>query len=127
MHLTCAGMWAKKSEFAENVFRCPFCFFLLQLPPSVMKLIEDVEVIEDQKIKFIEEDDLNQTKIIEIPEDQVENIDASCSYCRSIFMGDTKVFKCEKCGSYYHEPCLQKIYNENKSCRVCGSQITLNS
>ena len=25
MHLSCAAMWAKKTEYGENVFRCPFC------------------------------------------------------------------------------------------------------
>lgn len=124
MHLSCAGMWAKKSEHKDNIFRCPFCFFLLSLPPAVAKLIEDADIGAIQKIRILEEDDIKTTKMIEIPEDQIENINASCSFCRSVFLGDTKVFRCESCGAFYHEPCLQKTMQELKACRVCGSQIT---
>ena len=125
MHLSCAGMWAKKSEYKENVFRCPFCFFLLSLPPAVSKLIEDADLTATQKIRIIDEDEIKATKMIQITDDQIDDIDASCSFCRSVFLGDTKVFRCENCGAYYHEPCLQKTMQEVKACRVCGYQITL--
>ncbi len=131
IHLTCAGMWAKKSEYNENVFRCPFCFFLLEIPKSVSKLVDD-ELEEKKKnkeqtsygIKIIEDDDTKTSDIILIPNDKVEGIDASCSYCHSIFLGEFKVFKCFNCGSYYHEPCLKKMYDEVSACRYCGSKIT---
>lgn len=123
MHLTCAAMWAKKTEYKDNVFRCPFCYFLLSLPYSVMSMIKDTEE-EDQKIKIIDEEDLNQTKMVLIPEEKIKHIDASCSYCNSIFLGDYEVFQCENCGSYYHKPCLEKMYKEIKACRYCGAHIS---
>lgn len=123
MHLTCAGLWAKKTEYKDNVFRCPFCYFLLSLPYSVMSLIED-KTDEDQEIKLMEDEDLNETKMELVPEDKVKNIDASCSYCNSIFLGDYDVYQCENCGSYYHKPCLEKMYNEIHSCRYCGARIS---
>lgn len=125
MHLSCAAMWAKKSEFNRNVFRCPFCFFLLEVPKSVVKLVENL-VSESQKIKIIEEKEVLRTKMIEMDEESVNKIDASCSYCHSIFLGDFKVYKCENCESYYHEPCLQKMLNEMKACRFCGAEILQN-
>ncbi|MFX1461500.1 MAG: VWA domain-containing protein [Promethearchaeota archaeon] len=122
MHLSCAAMWAKKTEYKENVFRCPFCFFLLEISPAALKLIKDKEDLM-QEIKIVEED--SETKMLLISNQEIEQIDASCSYCHSIFLGDFKVFKCEKCNSYYHEPCLQKMSKELKACRYCGAKITI--
>ena len=121
IHLSCSAMWAKKSEFKENIFRCPFCFFLLVLPKSAARLIEGIE---DNDIKVLDQIDLKKTNMIEIHETNIAQIDASCSYCYNIFLGDYKVFKCGNCGSYYHEPCLKKMYNEMKACRFCGAEIS---
>ena len=101
------------------------CFFLLELPPSAAKMVEEKEEIEEPKIKIIDESDINTTEMAQIPEDEIETIDASCTLCHSIFLGDYTVFQCEKCGAYYHEPCLKKMYNEISACRNCGAQIIL--
>ncbi len=131
MHMSCAAMWAQKSEYKDNVFRCPFCYFLLELPKSAVRLIPDEKdknkKKEVPKIRIIEEEVTDKTSIIHIAPDMVNEIDASCSYCHSIFLGDYKVFKCEKCESYYHEPCLKKMYSEIKACRYCGAQIEFES
>ena len=128
MHMSCAAQWAKKSEYKSNVFRCPFCYFLLELPKSAAKLVSDEKIKEHQesvqKIRIISENDENKTKLIKIAEEMVDQIDASCSYCNNIFLGDYSVFKCTKCDSYYHEPCVEKMYNEIKACRYCGAGIS---
>jgi len=124
MHLSCAALWAKKTEYNDNVFRCPFCYFLLKLPKSVLKLMDITSTSSNQKIKILDVVDVNQTKMEEIPEDNIAQINASCSYCHGIFLGETKVYRCEKCGSYYHEPCLEKMYGEIKACRFCGTKIS---
>ena len=124
MHLSCAAMWAKKTEYKENVFRCPFCFFLLELPRAALKLVKDkTEELSD--VRIVEEDDIFETKFSLIPDEKIDDIDASCSYCHSIFLGDFKVYQCESCNSYYHEPCFQKMYKEIKACRYCGAKIIL--
>ena len=127
MHISCCAMWAKTSEHKENVFRCPFCFFLLKLPKSMIisKLMKDKEELDSQKIKILESED-KPAKMIQIPKDEINQINASCSYCHNIFLGDFRVYLCEICGSYYHKPCLEKMYNEIKSCRFCGAQIVFN-
>ncbi len=122
MHLSCAAMWAKKTEYKENVFRCPFCYFLLEIPNAALKLVKD-KTEEAQEIKIIEEAEKELTQMILIPDKNIDQIDASCSYCHSIFLGDFKVFECEKCGSFYHEPCLGKMIKEIKACRYCGAKI----
>ena len=123
MHLSCTAMWAKKSEYKEMVFRCPFCFFLLELPLSALKLVED-KPNNEPKIKIIDESGINTTKMRLIQESQIDEIAVSCTFCHSIFLGDYKVFQCEKCGAYYHEPCLNKMNDEIKACRNCGAQIS---
>lgn len=124
MHLSCAAMWAKKTEYKENVFRCPFCFFLLELPRAALKLVKE-KAEDPQKIEIFDDTEEIETKMILIPDENIDDIHASCSYCHSIFLGDFKVFQCENCTSYYHEPCLQKMSKEIKACRYCGAKITI--
>jgi len=123
MHLSCTAMWAKKTEYKQMVFRCPFCFFLLELPLSAAKLVED-KPENEPKIKLIDESGINTTRMRLIPDHQIDGIDVSCTFCHSIFLGDYKAFQCEKCGAYYHEPCLTKMNDEIKACRNCGAQIS---
>ena len=124
MHLSCAAMWAKKTEYKENVFRCPFCFFLLELPRAALKLVKE-KTEELSEIKIVEENDISETEFSLIPDEKIKDINASCSYCHNIFLGDFKVYQCENCKSYYHDPCFQKMYNEIKACRYCGAKIIL--
>ena len=58
-----------------------------------------------------------------IPEEDVNQIDASCSFCHNIFLGDYRVYQCDNCKSYYHQPCFEKMKNEISACRYCGAQI----
>jgi hypothetical protein len=122
MHLSCAAMWAKKSEYKENIFRCPFCYFLLELPQSAGMLLEEKSKPEP-KIKIIDEKDNNITRMLLIKNEKVKEIDVSCSYCHSIFLDDYQVYQCENCGVFYHEPCLSKMNDEIKACRNCGSKL----
>jgi uncharacterized protein YegL len=124
MHLSCAAMWAKKTEYKETVFRCPFCFFLLELPKSALKFAKERDE-ESQEIRILEEEQGKKAKMLHIPDTEIDQIDASCSYCHNIFLGDYKVYQCDKCGSYYHQPCLEKMRNELTACRYCGAQIII--
>lgn len=124
MHLSCAAMWAKKTEYKDNIFRCPFCFFLLELPRAALKFAEEKDE-ETQEIRILEEDKSKIANMHLIPDTDVAQIDASCSYCHNIFLGDYKVYQCDKCSSYYHQPCLEKMINEIKACRYCGAKIVV--
>jgi len=122
MHLSCAAMWAKKTEYKDNIFRCPFCFFLLEIPKVALKFAEEKDE-KSQEIRIIEEVDQKLAKMLLIPEEDVNQIDASCSYCHNIFLGDYRVYQCDNCKSYYHQPCFEKMKNEISACRYCGAQI----
>jgi len=125
MHLSCAAIWAKNfSNFKENVFRCPFCFFLLELPRAALKLVKEKDE-ESQEIRILEEERGKESKMLLIPDKDIDQIDASCSYCHNIFLGDYHVYQCDKCGSYYHQPCLEKMKNEINACRYCGARIVV--
>ena len=87
-----------------------------------MKLVKD-KAEDFQEIKIIDEEEKYETEVILIPDENINQIDASCSYCHSIFLGDYKVYQCENCKAYYHEPCLQKMLKEIKACRYCGAKI----
>ncbi|MBD3351079.1 MAG: VWA domain-containing protein [Candidatus Lokiarchaeota archaeon] len=124
IHLHCASMWAERSDFPEkNVFRCPFCYFLLKIPKSVQKLMS---VTGGQSIKIMDNEDLagRPVKMVRIPDEEIVDIDDACSYCNTIFSPGEKVYQCNACNSYYHERCLSEMYNELKACRVCGGKIT---
>ncbi|MHA1804771.1 MAG: VWA domain-containing protein [Promethearchaeota archaeon] len=122
MHLSCAAMWAKGTEYDINIFRCPFCFYLLKIPKSALKIAE-LKLEKSKKDKRTPLKTHETTKMKLIPKAEVASINYSCSYCHNIFLGEYEVFQCEKCGSYYHEPCLRKMYEEIKSCRFCGAEI----
>ncbi|MFW9879781.1 MAG: VWA domain-containing protein [Candidatus Thorarchaeota archaeon] len=124
MHLSCAAMWAKKTEYKENVFRCPFCFFLLELPRVALKFTKEQDE-EPQGIRILKEERGKKAKMLLIPDNKIDQIDASCSYCHNIFLGDYQVYQCEKCSSYYHHPCLEKMRNEINACRYCGARIVI--
>jgi hypothetical protein len=124
MHLSCAALWARKTEYKNNIFRCPFCYFLLKLPPGVVKLVQEYER-KSKKIHIIEDIEESTTTMELVPLEETYEINASCSYCKNIFVGKYQVYQCEHCGAYYHEPCLEKMYEEIGACRYCGYSFNM--
>ncbi|TFF98706.1 MAG: VWA domain-containing protein [Promethearchaeota archaeon] len=114
MHLSCATMWAQKTEGKSNIFRCPFCYFLLRIPQAYVNIVHNNKKKAKQKIEP------KTTEMIPVAPEKVNEIDASCSYCHNIFLGEYRVYQCKNCKSYYHEPCLKKMFNEIRACRYCG-------
>ncbi len=125
IHMHCASMWSDRdnSEFQDKtVFRCPNCFFLLKVPHSVQQLMK---ITGGQSIKVLDEDGFagKPIKMTKVLDNIVENIEDVCSFCSNIFMtGEETVYQCS-CSAYYHQSCLEKMYNEIKSCRNCGGLI----
>lgn len=129
MHLSCAAGWAQRSEYDKKVLRCPFCYFLIEIPGTALKLLNKSKQQQGkengQKIRIINEgEQVESTKMIVVPDDKINGINASCIYCHSIFLGEQKVFKCQNCGAYYHASCLEKVYEDLHACRKCGKKIS---
>ncbi|MHA1729673.1 MAG: vWA domain-containing protein [Promethearchaeota archaeon] len=122
IHLHCASLWAQKSDIdksRKDVFRCPFCYFLLRIPPSIQRLM----ALTGGKIKIVDNDMEKPVKMIRVPDNEINGIQDACSFCNNIFVGEQKVFRCTGCNAYYHEFCLQEMFKDIKACRNCGGQI----
>ena len=126
-HLHCAGQWALKSEVAPNVFRCPFCYTLLRLPPSITK---GFEIKKDRKFKskkdFSGAQSTFNVKMVKSNIESLENTEEVCGFCFEPILSqaeDLKVFHCSSCNALYHATCLEKMYNGSKSCENCGGKI----
>ena len=126
-HLHCAGQWALKSEITPNVFRCPFCYTLLALPPSITK---GFEIKKDQE-KFKSKKDFSgaqstfNVKMVKSNIESLENAEEVCGFCFEPILSqaeDLKVFHCSSCNALYHATCLEKMYNRSKSCENCGEK-----
>ncbi|MHA1792951.1 MAG: VWA domain-containing protein [Promethearchaeota archaeon] len=115
MHLNCAAGWARNSPDAnENVFRCPFCYFLLRVPRIL-------NILNQEKMK--QKNQVKNTRFSLVPPDQVPNIDKSCGSCHVIFENTDRVYKCEKCGTFYHAACAKELNEKYGGCRICGSHV----
>ncbi len=121
IHLHCATMWAQKSpEAGENIFRCPNCYFLLRVPRSVVKLMDQETETAPTGAAGGQE---KTTKMVRVADENIGSIDESCASCRNIFSTDQAVFRCQTCGSHYHEKCLEEMYKTMHACRSCGMKI----
>ncbi len=55
LHLPCAGKWAENQNLGfPNVFRCPFCFFLLKVPRNYVDFNKFVEKFQETKKEYQE-------------------------------------------------------------------------
>ncbi len=53
LHLPCAGKWAENQNLGfPNVFRCPFCFFLLKVPRNYVDFNKFVEKFQETKKEY---------------------------------------------------------------------------
>jgi len=65
-HMCCAGHWAEqqnsKSNFIgfPNVFRCPYCFFLLKVPRELVNFDTILHQLQEKWIKQKEKDEIEQ-------------------------------------------------------------------
>jgi DNA-directed RNA polymerase subunit M/transcription elongation factor TFIIS len=116
MHVQCTNQWAKNSPDAtDEVFRCPFCYYLLRnSSASVIAALTPQAKAGGKK---------GSTTFMLVPAADVPDINQSCAQCHVIFMGEHDVYKCESCGSYYHQPCVKDIQAKYGACKVCGRSI----
>nr|MDO8108776.1 VWA domain-containing protein [Candidatus Sigynarchaeota archaeon] len=116
MHIACTAQWAKNSPDArEDVFRCPFCYFLIKNSGAAV-LYKTGESGKKPGSAGV-------TTFSMVPRKEIPDINGSCGHCRNIFLGEYDVYKCGSCGTYYHKPCVKEINEKFGACRICGKQI----
>ncbi|TFF93439.1 MAG: VWA domain-containing protein [Promethearchaeota archaeon] len=119
IHLHCAIKWSEAQQKGNNaeskdfkVLRCPFCYYLLKIPMMLKR-----EVVSSQ------DSNDNVIKKIRFSDETSELMTSVCSHpdCGIMFdeTMDTYVYKCEACGSYFHEDCLVKSHSRDKKCPYC--------
>ncbi|HME52816.1 MAG TPA: VWA domain-containing protein [Candidatus Lokiarchaeia archaeon] len=117
MHLVCTAQWAKNSPDArDDVFRCPFCYFLIKNTGAMLLTKTGNAVKQGVAPSGI-------TSFTMIPREDIPDIDSSCGHCHNVFLGEYDVFRCDGCGTYYHKPCVKEVQDKFGACRVCGKQI----
>ena len=126
LHLHCAGLWSQKSGVGPNLFRCPACYTLLKLPPSIQKGLSIKEARKSKTPPSI------NVKMIRHKGEGNEHSLEVCGFCYQPLVdpsttpvpdADRKLFQCNQCGAIYHADCLEKMYKVNKSCQNCNGII----
>jgi hypothetical protein len=125
IHLHCAAMWAQKAEVAPNLFRCPACYILLKIPPSLSR---GLKLKEQRKAR---QQTSPEIKMVRVKEENLGSSPEICGFCFTPITGDSvvadrtgqKIFQCSLCGAQYHTSCLEKMYKVGKTCQNCGGTI----
>jgi hypothetical protein len=129
MHLHCASMWSqsqtRNNDGANpNTFRCPHCFYLLKIPPSVQtasKLHDQMKVEQPTTTGCADRTYFAKTQVAAALGDAI--LVTSCPVCHQIYEDDEQVVVCGnvECGAIYHEFCFSQL--EGECCRMCGSKL----
>ncbi|MBD3188441.1 VWA domain-containing protein [Candidatus Bathyarchaeota archaeon] len=128
MHLECAAKWAEQDQGSEEpwIFRCPFCFHLLKVDPSVTKLM-DLQTIRQNvaRLESGKERKAKTTTASKLSPDQIMNIFEPCELCGVIFEADEVVYQCHNCQAAYHQKCFNQVLDQNeRHCRRCGYEFS---
>ncbi|MHA1792541.1 MAG: VWA domain-containing protein [Promethearchaeota archaeon] len=127
MHLECATKWAAQDQASEEpwIFRCPFCYRLLKVDPSVTKII-DLQTIRRNMAKAQSKkgEKPRETRARRLTPEEIENLIEPCEVCGVILEPDDQVLQCENCKASYHEKCFNTMLEENElHCRRCGYEF----
>lgn len=125
MHLACVMKWAEQDQqdkVESFIFRCPFCFHLLKVDPSITKLMDlqtmraNIAKIQDTKAKPHE---ANATCL---PADAILALPDPCEVCGVLLEEDDCVYQCSNCKAAYHNRCFGSTQEKQGEsfCRRCG-------
>lgn len=128
MHLECAAKWAEQDQDSEEsfIFRCPFCFHLLKVDPSVSKLM-DLQIMR-QNVAKMEAEKVHKPKNAianKLSPAQISNLVEPCEVCGVILEENDKGLQCSNCGASYHEKCFNRMLEEMElHCRRCAAEFS---
>ncbi len=126
MHLACVMKWAEQDQDKEEsfVFRCPFCFHLLKVDPTLSKLM-DLQTVRQNVAKIqAGKEKKQETTASMLNPSQILSLPEPCEVCGILLEEDDKVYQCNNCGVAYHEACFNHMLQaSHNSCRRCGYQF----
>jgi len=125
MHLACVMKWAEQDQqdkVESFIFRCPFCFHLLKVDPSITKLMDlqtmraNIAKMQDTKAKPHE---ANATCM---SSEDILALTDPCEVCGVLLEEDDCVYQCSNCKAAYHNRCFGSTQEKQGEsfCRRCG-------
>ena len=124
MHLACVMKWAEQDQqdkVESFIFRCPFCFHLLKVDPSISKLMDlqtmraNVAKMQDSKAKP------REANAACLPPETIVSLTDPCEVCGVLLEEDDCVYQCSNCKAAYHNRCFGSTQEKNEYfCRRCG-------
>lgn len=130
MHLSCVMKWAEQDQDKEEsfIFRCPFCFHLLKVDPSLTKLMDlqtmraNVAKMQEQKAGTKPRD----ARASCLEPSEILAIFDPCNVCGSLLEPEDCVYQCSNCKAVYHNRCFNATQERPGEffCRKCGFKFT---
>jgi hypothetical protein len=130
MHLSCVMKWAEQDQEKEEsfIFRCPFCFHLLKVDPSITKLM-DLQTMRANVAKLQESKTAGKPRdaiAVCLEPSQILSIIEPCNVCGSLLEEEDCVYQCSNCKAAYHNKCFGSTQEKPGEfyCRKCGFKFT---
>ncbi len=130
MHLSCVMKWAEQDQDKEEsfIFRCPFCFHLLKVDPSLTKLM-DLQTMRANVAKMQEAKDAGKPREAVagcLEADQIQATFDPCNVCGSLLEPEDCVYECSNCKAVYHNRCFSATQEKPGEfyCRKCGFKFS---
>ncbi len=130
MHLSCVMKWAEQDQDKEEsfIFRCPFCFHLLKVDPSITKLM-DLQTMRANVAKMQESKAAGKPREASahcLQTDEILAIFDPCNVCGSLLEPEDCVYQCSNCKAVYHNRCFNATQEKPGEffCRKCGYKFT---
>lgn len=129
MHLQCAMKWAEQDQDKDEsfIFRCPFCFHLLKVDPSITKLM-DLQTMRENVAKYEKSkagpSKPRETAAFVLSPDQILQLTEPCEVCGILLEDDDTVHQCANCKAPYHARCFAETMQKyQQHCRRCEFKI----
>jgi len=130
MHLSCVMKWAEQDQDKEEsfIFRCPFCFHLLKVDPSITKLM-DLQTMRANVAKMQESKAAGKPREASancLQPDEIQAVFDPCNVCGSLLEPEDCVYQCSNCKTVYHNRCFNATQEKPGEffCRKCGYKFS---
>jgi len=122
--------WAEQDQDKEEsfIFRCPFCFHLLKVDPSITKLM-DLQTMRANVAKMQESKAAGKPREASancLQPDEIQAVFDPCNVCGSLLEPEDCVYQCSNCKTVYHNRCFNATQEKPGEffCRKCGYKFS---